>query len=82
MQRGKRRRIGEIRYVEKRKRAWNGKLKNDIQMGALTIERIVAGRYEWRSSAWPELKGKRKAAWSKIWRATKRRKREEGDPRG
>ena len=34
-----------------------------IVMGAAAVERVVAGRYEWRDSALPAVKGKRKRYW-------------------
>ena len=57
------------RYVERRKRAHGGELKNGIVVGPLTVERVVAGRYEWRDAAYAAMVGEGRAIWegSRVW---------------
>ena len=38
-------------------------LKRAIEVGARTIERVVAGRYEWRDAGLGEMEGARRRLW-------------------
>ena len=40
-----------------------------MEVGALTVERIVSGKYEWRDAAYAGMKGQRKRFWE-AWHAT------------
>ena len=35
-------------------------------MGAAAVERVVAGRYEWRDTAMPAARGARKRYWDEM----------------
>ena len=37
-----------------------------IVMGPAALERVVAGRYEWRDRAMPSVRGKRKRFWDAV----------------
>ena len=51
-------------YVERGNQARAGRLKRAMQIGAMTVERVVRGRYEWRDSGLQPMNGERKAIWS------------------
>ena len=44
-------------------------LKRAVEVGARTIERVVAGRYEWRDAGMGEMEGARRRLWegSRQW---------------
>ena len=44
-------------------------LKRAVEVGARTIERVVAGRYEWRDAGLGEMEGARRRLWggSRQW---------------
>ena len=50
-------------YVEKGNRARTGGLKRGLEVGAVTVERVVHGRYEWRDGGMRPMTGARKAMW-------------------
>ena len=39
-----------------------------VEIGALTVERIVNGQYEWRDAGYAALRGTRKRLWD-TWHA-------------
>ena len=51
-------------YVERGNHARAGRLKRAMQIGAMTVERVVRGKYEWRDSGLQPMSGERKAIWS------------------
>ena len=61
--------VQRVRYVERRKRAWGGTLKDGVRVGPLTVERVVGGRYEWRDAEYRAMLGAGKAVWegSRTW---------------
>ena len=60
---------GAARYVERRKRMWQGELKRGIVVGPMTVERTVRGRYEWRDAAYAAMVGEGRTIWmgSRTW---------------
>ena len=51
-----------IRHVARGKRGRTS-LALTTEVGPLTVERIVAGRYEWRDAGMREMTGKRRQLW-------------------
>jgi len=49
-------------------RCRRGTKREAVVIGALTVERIVGGRYEWRDAEYAAIKGPRKRFWDK-WHA-------------
>ena len=47
-----------------------GTKREAVVIGALTVERIVGGRYEWRDAEYVAIKGPRKRFWDK-WHAAR-----------
>ena len=62
-------RTTQARYVERRKRMWGGDLKRGIEVGPLTVERVVGARYEWRDAAYVARSGASAVIWrgSRVW---------------
>ena len=59
----KRARDGE-RYVDRsRHKQTKGSLKRGIEVGAHTLDRVVAGRYEWRDAGLRGVCGERRDMW-------------------
>ena len=46
-----------------------GAKRDAVEVGALTVERIVSGKYEWRDAAYAGMKGQRKRFWD-AWHAS------------
>ena len=46
-----------------------GTKRDAVEVGALTVERIVSGKYEWRDAAYAGMKGQRKRFWE-AWHST------------
>ena len=44
-------------------RSRRGTKRDTVEVGALTVERIVSGKYEWRDAAYAGMKGQRKRFW-------------------
>ena len=62
-QRRKRQREGE-RYVDRSRHTQRkGSLKRSIEVGPHTLDRIVAGRYEWRDAGLRGVRGARRDMW-------------------
>ena len=59
----------QARYVERRKRMWGGDIKRGIEVGPLTVERVVGARYEWRDAAYAARSGASAVIWlgSQVW---------------
>ena len=59
----------QARYVERRKRMWGGGIKRGIEVGPLTVERVVGARYEWRDEAYAARSGASAVIWlgSQVW---------------
>ena len=49
-------------------RCRRGTKREAVVIGALTVERIVNGQYEWRDAGYAALKGTRKRLWD-AWHA-------------
>ena len=49
-------------------RSRRGTKRDAVEVGALTVERIVSGKYEWRDAAYAGMKGQRKRFWE-AWHA-------------
>ena len=71
-----RRRIGEIRYVERR--GYTGAKRTAIVMGAAAMERVVRGRYEWRDAKERPI-GRYESKRKKYWADEERRVTRRGD---
>ena len=50
-------------------RSRRGTKRDAVEVGALTVERIVSGKYEWRDAAYAGMKGQRKRFWE-AWHST------------
>ena len=50
-------------------RSRRGTKRDAVEVGALTVERIVSGKYEWRDAAYAGMKGQRKRFWD-AWHST------------
>ena len=62
-------------------REWAGGKRSAIVLGGTAVERIVAGRYEWRDHALTPTRGARKRYWEDMHEPTHRaqRPRTDGD---
>ena len=49
-------------------RCRRGAKRDAVEIGALTVERIVSGKYEWRDAEYAPVKGPRKRLWD-TWHA-------------
>ena len=49
--------------MERGGRNWAGSKRTAIVMGGAALERVVAGRYEWRDSGLAPVRGARKRYW-------------------
>ena len=49
-------------------RCRRGTKRDAVEIGALTVERIVSGKYEWRDAEYAPMKGPRKRLWD-AWHA-------------
>ena len=49
-------------------RCRRGTKRDAVEVGALTVERIVSGKYEWRDAEYAPMKGPRKRLWD-TWHA-------------
>ena len=52
-----------------RSRTGRGTKRDAVEIGALAVERIVSGKYEWRDAAYAGMKGQRRRNWD-AWHAT------------
>ena len=79
--RRKARRVDVGGYMDRGGRAWAGNKRSAIVLGGAAMERIVAGRYEWRDRAMTPMRGARKRYWEDIHEPTHRaqRPRTDGD---
>ena len=58
-----RRTDGPHGYMERGGRDWAGSKRTAIVVGGAALERVVAGRYEWRDSGLAPVRGARKRFW-------------------
>ena len=79
--RRKARRVDTGGYMDRGGRAWAGNKRSAIVLGSAAMERIVAGRYEWRDRAMTPMRGARKRYWEDMHEPTHRaqRPRTDGD---
>ena len=66
-------------YMDRGGRAWAGNKRSAIVLGSAAMERIVAGRYEWRDRAMTPVRGARKRYWEDIHEPTHRAQRPRTD---
>ena len=59
-----RRTEGPRGYMERGGRSWAGSKRTAIVMGGAALERVVAGRYEWRDGGLAPVRGARKRYWA------------------
>ena len=79
--RRKARRVVTGGYMDRGGREWAGGKRSAIVLGGTAVERIVAGRYEWRDHALTPTRGARKRYWEDMHEPTHRaqRPRTDGD---
>ena len=61
----------EVRYVDRVKRTHKGEIKSAVKISAITMERIVGGKYEWRDEGLAAKTGEMRRHWGptrrRIW---------------
>ena len=68
-------------YMDRGGRDWAGNKRGAIVLGGAAMERVVAGRYEWRDRGMAPVSGARKRHWEDEHEPTHRaqRPRTDGD---
>ena len=77
--RRKARRTGTRGYMDRGARDWAGNKRGAIVLGGAAMERVVAGRYEWRDRGMAPVSGARKRHWEDEHEPTHRAQRPRTD---
>ena len=77
--RRKARRVVAGGYMDRGGREWAGGKRSAIVLGETAMERVVAGRYEWRDQGMPPVRGTRKRHWEDEHEPTHRSQRPRTD---